>query len=104
MACLKIFPEDFCSAVKQMDCCMSRITGHMSWQQPYFVRFFSVFALFALNSYNYFLFVHMPNILLDAMKKKLKSINISSSQFPGDMWMLPARACSLGKKGYLITV
>lgn len=52
---------------------MSRITGHMSWQQPYFVRFFCVFALFALDSDNYFLVVSMPNVLLGAMKKSSRA-------------------------------
>lgn len=46
------YSEDFCSVVKQMDHCMSRITGHMSWQKPYFVRFFCAFTLLALDSKN----------------------------------------------------
>lgn len=86
--------------MKQIDCCMSRITGHMSWQQPLFVRFFSVFTLFALDSNNYFLLVSMSNVLLGAMKK-------SSIYRPHSFqvtWVLPACACSLGKKGYLNTL
>lgn len=64
---------------------MSRIPGHMSWQQPNFVRFFCVFTLFALNSNNYFLLflLILSNVLLGAMKNG-KSLNISS-QFTGDM-------------------
>lgn len=60
---------DFCSVVKQMDCCMSRFIGHMSWQQSFFGRFFCVFTLFALDSNYYFSLVSMSNVLLGAMKK-----------------------------------
>lgn len=64
---------------------MNRIPGHMSWQQPNFVRFFCVFTLFALNSNNRFLLllVILSNVLLGAMKNG-KGLSISS-QFADDL-------------------
>lgn len=62
---------------------MTRIPGHMSWQQPNFVRCFCVFTLFALNSNNHFLLLLgiLSNVLLGAMENG-KSLSISS-QFAG---------------------